>query len=121
MIKLYHDLGEISVSCSGENEDGCFLGCCTMLSGRSLSTIQMFAVSVIKAIITIIALMMEAVSTFETSVKLYQSTRCNIPKDSHLLYNDPFVAEVIYDFRIRQHLKKCESRFFVEYSSVERG
>jgi hypothetical protein len=28
---------------------------------------------------------------------------------------------VIYDFRIRQHLKKCESRFFVEYSSVERG
>jgi hypothetical protein len=32
----------------------------------------------------LIALMMEAVSTFETSVNFYQTTRCNIPEDSHL-------------------------------------
>jgi hypothetical protein len=33
---------------------------------------------------TIIALMMEAVSTSETTVNFYQTTRCNIPEDSHL-------------------------------------
>jgi hypothetical protein len=32
----------------------------------------------------IIALMMEAVSTSETSVNFYQTTRRNIPEDSHL-------------------------------------
>jgi hypothetical protein len=32
----------------------------------------------------IIALMMDAVSTSETSVNFYQSTRCNNPEDSHL-------------------------------------
>jgi hypothetical protein len=32
----------------------------------------------------LIALMMEAASTSETSVKFYQTARCNIPKDSHL-------------------------------------
>jgi hypothetical protein len=31
-----------------------------------------------------IALMMEAASTFETSVNSYQTTRCNNPEDSHL-------------------------------------
>jgi hypothetical protein len=33
---------------------------------------------------TMIALMMEAESTSETSVNTYQTTRRNIPKDSHL-------------------------------------
>jgi hypothetical protein len=32
----------------------------------------------------LIALMMEAVSTSKTSVSLYQTTRRNIPEDSHL-------------------------------------
>jgi hypothetical protein len=32
----------------------------------------------------IIALMMEAVSTSETSVNFHQTTRRNIPQDSHL-------------------------------------
>jgi hypothetical protein len=32
----------------------------------------------------LITLTMEAVSTFETSSNSYQSTRCNIPEDSHL-------------------------------------
>jgi hypothetical protein len=32
----------------------------------------------------VIALIMEAVSTFETSVNLYQTTQRNIPEDSHL-------------------------------------
>jgi hypothetical protein len=31
-----------------------------------------------------IVLMMEAATTSETSVNLYQTTQCNIPKDSHL-------------------------------------
>jgi hypothetical protein len=32
----------------------------------------------------LIALMMEAARTSETLVKLYQTTRCNNPEDSHL-------------------------------------
>jgi hypothetical protein len=28
--------------------------------------------------------MVEAVSTFETSVNFYQTTRCNIPEDSYI-------------------------------------
>jgi hypothetical protein len=31
------------------------------------------------------SLMMEVVSSSETSVNIYQTTRCNIPEDSHLL------------------------------------
>jgi hypothetical protein len=34
--------------------------------------------------ILVIALMMEAASTFETSVNFYQTTRRNNPEDSHL-------------------------------------
>jgi hypothetical protein len=34
--------------------------------------------------IRLIALMMEAASTSETSVNFYQTTRRNIPEDSHL-------------------------------------
>jgi hypothetical protein len=34
---------------------------------------------------SIIALMMEAASTSETSVSFYQTTRRNIPEDRHLL------------------------------------
>jgi hypothetical protein len=36
------------------------------------------------ALIIIITLTMEAVSASETSVNIYQTTRCNIAKDSHL-------------------------------------
>jgi hypothetical protein len=48
-------------------EDGCLLGCSAVLSGGSLPTFP----SVIRATIT---LMMEAASTSETSVNLYQKT-----------------------------------------------
>jgi hypothetical protein len=48
----------------GENEHGCLLGCLLAAS--------------------IIALIMEATSTSETSVNIYQTTRRNNPKDSHL-------------------------------------
>jgi hypothetical protein len=48
----------------GDYEDGCLLGC---------SDVQ-----------TIVALMMEAVQTSETSVNPYQSTRRYNPEDSHL-------------------------------------
>jgi hypothetical protein len=33
---------------------------------------------------SIIALMMDAVSIFEMSINIYQTTRCNIPEDSCL-------------------------------------
>jgi hypothetical protein len=33
---------------------------------------------------SIIGTMMEAVTTFETSVNFYQTTRHNVPEDSHL-------------------------------------
>jgi hypothetical protein len=51
-------LVEISSSHGGEYEDDCLLGCC----GPDV----------------------EATSTSETSVILYQITRRNIPEDSHL-------------------------------------
>jgi hypothetical protein len=35
--------------------------------------------------VILIALMMEAVSTFETSVNFYQTTRRNIPEDIFIL------------------------------------
>jgi hypothetical protein len=47
------------------------------------SLVKVYRVSdVLSAFIT--RTMMEAVSTSETSVNLYQTTRCNIPEDSHL-------------------------------------
>jgi hypothetical protein len=51
--------GEISGSDGGEYEDGCLLG-------------------------DLIALMMEAASTYETSLNFYQTTRHNNPEGSHL-------------------------------------
>jgi hypothetical protein len=51
---------EISGSHGGEYEDGCLLGCCT--------------------------LMMEAASTSETSVNIYHTTRRTIPEDSQYLF-----------------------------------
>jgi hypothetical protein len=42
----------------------------------------------------LIALMMEAASTYETSVNFYQSTWCNNPEDSHL-----HVCCLRYDFQ----------------------
>jgi hypothetical protein len=41
----------------------------------------LLAASIIRA--TLIALMMEVVSTTETSVNFYQTTRRNTPEDSH--------------------------------------
>jgi uncharacterized integral membrane protein len=46
---------------------------------------EVFTASIIRVlIIIIVALMMEAVNTSETSVSFYQTTQCNIPEDSHL-------------------------------------
>jgi hypothetical protein len=43
----------------------------------------------------LIALMMEAVSTSETSINLYWTTRRNIPEESHLQF-DKDIAEKSY-------------------------
>jgi hypothetical protein len=56
--------GEFSGSQGDEYEDGCLLGCCAM--------------------------MMEAVSTSETSVNIYWTRRRNIREDSHLQETDGF-------------------------------
>jgi hypothetical protein len=44
------------------------------------------------SIIRSIVLMMEAVSTSESSVSIYQTTRRNIPEDSHLHFDLRFVS-----------------------------
>jgi hypothetical protein len=54
------------------------------------------AVSIIRAYI--IALMMEAASTFKTSVNFYQTTFRNIPEDSHLLNISVRIAGVLDKF-----------------------
>jgi hypothetical protein len=54
-------MSETSGSQSNEHEDGCLLGCCT--------------------------LMMEAASTSEKLVNLYLTTWCNNPEDRHLIYS----------------------------------
>jgi hypothetical protein len=51
---------------NSKSEDDCLLGCCAF------------------NFMAIIALMMEATSTSETSVNFYQTTRRNIAEDSHL-------------------------------------
>jgi hypothetical protein len=66
---------EISDSCGGGYEDDWLLGCCAVLSGRSLPTFQRSLLP---------ALLMEAASTSETSVNFYQTTRRNNPEDGHL-------------------------------------
>jgi hypothetical protein len=45
---------------------------------------EVLAASIIRARGLLIALMMEAASTSETSVNFYQNTRHNNPEDSHL-------------------------------------
>jgi hypothetical protein len=42
---------------------------------------------------SIIAVMMEAAETSETSVNFYQTSKCNNPEDSHLILD---VSQIIY-------------------------
>jgi hypothetical protein len=51
-----------------------------VLTAASMKTAVLWVVAACK----LIALMMEAAGTFETSVNFYQTKRCNIPEDSHL-------------------------------------
>jgi hypothetical protein len=64
-------------------ENGCLLGCCIVQSGRRLPMFQRFLLPP-SSWRWVIALMMEATSTSETSVNFYQTTRHNSPEDSHL-------------------------------------
>jgi hypothetical protein len=55
---------------------------------RSLVEVsEVLTVSILGAINTIVALMMEAISTSETSENFYQTRRRNIPENSHLPAN----------------------------------
>jgi hypothetical protein len=60
-------------------EEYSVLDCCAVQSGRSLLTFS----DVLAA--SIIALMIGATSTCETSVNFYQTARRNIPENSHFL------------------------------------
>jgi hypothetical protein len=77
-------LSEISGSHGSEYEDDCLLGCCAVKSGRSLPTFQRCLVPLSSGRSWwIIALMMEAASTSETSVNFRQTTWHNNLEDSH--------------------------------------
>jgi hypothetical protein len=58
------------------------------------------------------ALMMEAVSTSETSVNFYQTTWRNIPEDSHLYTRS---SENLKSHKVRLCLVSLESYTFYEY------
>jgi hypothetical protein len=76
---------------------------------------------------TLIALMMEAVSTSETSINFYQTTIRNIPEDSHLhtsrrinlkcpsVYVHPLECETKIKQQIKLHSKLQVCIFFLVY------
>jgi hypothetical protein len=74
-------MSDISDFHHGEYEDGCFLGCCAMLSGRRLLTFQRFFLRPSSR-------RCPTAGTSETSVEFYKTTRQNNTKDSyvHKLY-----------------------------------
>jgi hypothetical protein len=74
--------GKISGFHGDEYEDGCLLGCCAVVGQKLTDVLEELTASVI------IALMMEAASTSETSVNFYQTTQRNIPEDGRL-YSPP--------------------------------
>jgi hypothetical protein len=58
---------------------------CAVQSRRSLTDVsEVLAASMSRTMKVMVALMMEAASTTEMSVNFYQTTRRNIPEDSHL-------------------------------------
>jgi hypothetical protein len=67
--------GTVSGSRGSEYDDDCLLGCCAVSSGRILPTFQR----------AIIALIMEAVRTSETSVNFYETTRCSISGGCYII------------------------------------
>jgi hypothetical protein len=62
----------------------------------------------------IIALMMEAASISETSVSFYQTTRCNIPKDSHLHNRRRENLKSHKESSVPQHILIGKSEFILE-------
>jgi hypothetical protein len=83
---------ETSGSHGDEYEDGSILSCCSVQPGRSLLTFQ-GRLLLPSSGRWVIALMMEAASTSETSVKFYQTTRCNKPEDRHLQYDHKITSQ----------------------------
>jgi hypothetical protein len=68
----------------GEYEDGCLLGCSAVWTGIKLPVFQRFLLPPSSGRWYLIALMMEAVRTSETSVNSCQSARCCSPEDSRI-------------------------------------
>jgi hypothetical protein len=70
----------------------------------------------ISEVLTAITLMMEAVSSSETSVSIYHTTQCNIPEDSHIkicmvlmFLPNKFIASKIHNFYLK-HFTFCSAR-----------
>jgi hypothetical protein len=76
---------KISGSHGGEYEDDRLLGFCAVHS-----LVENYR---------LIALMMEAVSTSETSANFYETIRCNIPEGRHLQRVDKFLFKLNLDSR----------------------
>jgi hypothetical protein len=53
--------------------------------------------------------MMDAISTFETSANVYQTTRRNIPKDSHLHQETLFLRDETPPVFTKRYLKQNRS------------
>jgi hypothetical protein len=54
------------------------------LSSGKLRRVVWYKMTDVSELLTASVLMMKTVSTSETSVNIYQTTRCNMPEDSHL-------------------------------------
>jgi hypothetical protein len=63
--------------------------------------------------VSIITLMMEAVSSSETSVNIYQTTQCNIPEESHLHTN--------HSENLKSHLHNEELHNLYSSPNIRRG
>jgi hypothetical protein len=59
---------------------------------RVVAPCSLVEVSNISEVLAAITLMMEAVSTSDTSVNFYQTAQCNNPEDSHLRIHTCFTV-----------------------------
>jgi hypothetical protein len=62
---------------------------------------EVLTASINIALISLVALMMESVSTFETSINLYETARHNIPDNSHL--------HILRRENLKSHRDECVS------------
>jgi hypothetical protein len=97
---LYAEKWQASTRLTDVDVDDCLLEYCAVQSGKSLPTFQRYLLPPSSGR-WLIALMMEAANTSETSVNLYQTTRRNIPEDSHLQISETSTQRIGPSSRVR--------------------